>query len=294
MIPVPEYPVFEPMCLGHQGFFDQAFAKNPPEISEFTFTNLYAWRNAYRFYVARYDDFLIVRSDAKGIPCFLEPIGTGDKRAVMENILVDTAGSFIRIPETVKKIFAGDTRFHVERDAANSDYLYRTDDLIRLVGRKFDGKRNQIKKFKAQYSFAYVELDAVAGRECLDFADGWCIVRDCDGVEGLRHERAAIDDMISHWNTFGLVGGAIKVEQKVCAVAWGQKLNPETIVIHILKADPAMLGLYQVMHHEFVSHHAAGFQFVNMEQDLGIEGLRKSKLSYQPIRLVEKFTIRLT
>ena len=52
----------------------------------------------------------------------------------------------------------------------------------------------------------YVELDAVAGRECLDFADGWCIARDCDGVEGLRHERAAIDDMISHWNTFGLVG----------------------------------------------------------------------------------------
>lgn len=290
---IPVYPAFEPLHVGHKPLFDRVFEKNPPEISEFTFTNMYAWRNAYRFSVSMFDDFLIVRSDAKKIPCFLEPLGDGEKKPVMEKIILNTSGSFIRIPEIVQKEFEGDSRFRIEFDGANSDYLYNARELINLSGRKFDGKRNLIKKFKSAYTYEYVRLDPVHAKECLGFADAWCIVRDCDGVEGLRHERVALEDMCANFSLFHLAGGAIRVEGKICAVALGERLNPQTLVIHILKADPNMPGLYQLMHHEFVSHEAGSLLYVNMEQDLGIEGLRKAKESYQPIRRINKFTIRL-
>jgi uncharacterized protein len=288
------YPEFRCLELNGLEAFVKAFKDNPPAISEFTFTNLYAWREAYKFSVSLLDNFFIVCSGAQDRRRFFAPIGRGDIKTAMEKILNDTGEVFFRLPEEARALFANDSRFVIELDRDNSDYLYNTTDLVSLTGRKYDGKRNLIKKFKSEHAYEYIRLDQTNARLCLDFEETWCSVKNCDRVEGLSNERRAIKDMVDNFSGFGLTGGAIKVKDAICAVSLAQELNPATMVLHVLKADPNMTGLYQLMMQEFLVREAGRFQYTNMEQDLGLDGLRKSKLSYHPCAMIDKYTLRPT
>ncbi len=206
-------------------------------------------------------------------------------------ILRENGGSFVRVPEEIKALFENDLGFTVREDRDAADYLYRISDLTELAGRKYDGKRNLIKKFRAQQAYEYAALTASDIHECLDFGRKWCIVKDCDNIESLDQERRALREMVDHFSDFGLIAGAIRIRGEVAAIAIAERLNPDTMVMHILKADAALPGLYQTMMNEFLIHERRGFEQVNLEQDLGVEGLRKAKLSYHPARLVNKYTI---
>lgn len=287
------YPHFLPLSIEHQPLIEAAFKNNPPEISEFTFTNLFAWREIYHFQIALLDNFILFESASGKTRTFFPPIGKGDSRKLIERLLQETGGSFIRIPEGIKNLFVADARFIFEEDRNNFDYIYNVDELINLRGAKYDGKRNFIKRFKSLYQYEYVSLNRTNAKECLDFEEAWCSIKNCDRVEGLRNERAAIKEIIRHFSSFHLIGGMIKVNSAVRAVAIAQELNPSTLVMHILKADQNCIGLYQTMLNEFLSRQAGNYAFVNLEQDLGIEGLRKSKLSYHPASMVKKFTLCL-
>ena len=204
-----------------------------------------------------------------------------------------------------------------------------------MQGRKYDGKRNLIKKFRAEneaprakargfseqnterphsirglrspersegkaavlrprmYKYSFIEFDASNISRCLDFEEKWCSIKDCDSVEGLDNERRAIKEMVSNFSGFNLIAGAIEITKSIAALAVAERLNSNTLVMHILKADPNIQGLYQVMMNEFLEKHGMGFEYANLEQDLGVVGLRKSKESYHPIRMVNKYTIRL-
>lgn len=287
---IPKYPDFKPIGIEDLSVFNRFFKDNPPEISEFTFTNLYAWRETYQLKAAILGGMLIVCSESEKQRRFFYPIGTGDTKSVMEDILKSGGGVFIRVPEAVKLLFENDTRFKIDLDMDNSDYLFKTADLAALAGRKYDGKRNLIKKFKSRYKYEYSELKAENAAECLEFEEEWCSIKDCASVEGLDNERRAFREMFKNFSFFELVAGAIKVEGKISAVAIGEDLNPNTLVMHILKANPKIEGLYQVINNEFLSRQAGNFEYVNLEQDLGVEGLRKSKLSYHPVKMVRKYT----
>ena len=88
--------------------------------------------------------------------------------------------------------------------------------------------------------------------------------------------------MLSNFTSLQIVGGAIKMLGRVVAFALGEKLNPQTMVVHVEKATPGIDGLYQLINNEFCAHEAREVAFVNREQDLGVPGLRKAKLSYHP------------
>ncbi len=308
------YPQFRPIDIQDKPLFDEAFAAKPPAISEFTFTNLYAWRHIYKLSAATLDGLIILRSEAGAAgaaPEFFEPIGEGDVKSAISKIIDDTGGEFIRLPEETVALFRDDRSFgrlrrpqddnsraplrvpyNIVPDPDNDDYLYRTEDLAKLVGKKYDGKRNLIKKFKSAYEYEYIKLNAANAKSALDFEDAWCQIKDCDSVRGLYNEREAVREMLANFAGFALTGGAIKVEGAIRAVAVGERLNKDTLVMHILKADPNIAGLYQAMMHEFVVTEASGFEFINLEQDLGVEGLRKSKLSYHPVAMVKKYIIK--
>ena len=97
--------------------------------------------------------------------------------------------------------------------------------------------------------------------------------------------------MLSHFQELGIVGGAIVIEGKIVAFSLGEALNPETLVVHVEKADSKFRGIYQVINNEFCIHEATNYTYVNREQDLGIPGIRKAKLSYQPHRIVETYRL---
>lgn len=290
---IPNYPEFIALDFEHKLFFDQAFKKCPPQISEFTFTNLFSWKGIYDYKVSLLDGLLILRLGLGEPALFLQPIGAAEPIEVMGHVLEDTKGVFIRISENVSEFFETGSHFKVGEDRNNWDYLYLYSDLTDLPGRKFDGKRNQIKKFKSEYDYAYLDINVSDAALILEFEDAWCAIKDCDRVEGLNNEREMVRRLISHFADFGLKVGAIKVNGKIRAVAVAEALNTDTLVMHILKADPALAGLYQVMLNDFLRVHAKVFKYVNLEQDLGIAGLRASKQSYHPVRMVKKYTVSL-
>jgi len=288
-----DYPDFREIQKEDRSLFEAEFNNNPPKISEFTFTNLYSWRDAYKFKFSFLGGLIILRSDSESEIRFFEPIGKGDKRAAIEKVLNDYKCVFIRLPEETKALFTGGARFRVDLDMDNADYLYEAAELVKLQGRKYDGKRNLIKKFESSYSYEYVKMDGANARESLNFEEKWCSIKNCDNIMGLSKERIAIREMAGNFSEFGLRGGAIKIQGNFSALAIAQKLNPGTLVMHVLKADPNINGLYQAMLHEFLSKEAEGFAYVNLEQDLGREGLRKSKQSYHPVKMIKKYTLQL-
>jgi hypothetical protein len=291
---IPIYPLSELLSLKHKSLFDEILLQDPAIISEFTFTNLFSWRDAYRFAIAKCENFLIVSSNMPHNLKFLKPLGPGNPAGAIERILRDSKGIFMKIPEATVNLLRDNSAFVIDFDRDNSDYLFRISDLISLQGAKYDGKRNLIKNFKSHYSYEYIPLSGDCAPMCLEFEERWCVIKNCDSVEGLTQERLAIKEMVTHFSNFNLLGGAIAIERRICAVAIAELLNPQTLVMHVLKADPNIPGLYQTIHNEFLAHITLPCTYVNFEQDLGIEGLRKAKLSYHPYEIVKKYTVRLS
>jgi hypothetical protein len=110
---------------------------------------------------------------------------------------------------------------------------------------------------------------------------------------GLLGEERAIYEALHNMDNLDFKGGVIHINGKVEAFALGEQLNPQTAVIHIEKANPAFDGLYQLINQEFCAHEWKDIPYINREQDLGEEGLRKAKLSYHPHHLVNKYIVTL-
>ena len=108
----------------------------------------------------------------------------------------------------------------------------------------------------------------------------------------LRAEASAVEEVLANADALGVTGGCIEVDGQVEAFTLGELLNPETVVIHIEKANAAFHGLYQVINQQFLEQSWPNIEYVNREQDLGVPGLRKAKESYLPHHMVEKFVVR--
>lgn len=293
-MPIPAFPDFRQISLEDKPAFDEALAANPPELSTYTFTNLFAWRVPYRSSVSTLNGMILVRVEAHGSPVYFEPIGSGDTRRTLEQVFESGGGEVVceRLHKRTIELFAGDSRYIIEEDRDNSDYLYLTSDLIELTGRKYDAKRNFINRFKQEHSYKYIELDQGNVMLFRDFASYWCEEKLCHTVEGLAHEQCAVYEMLCNFDNLGISGGAIWVDGKITAFSLGEALNPETFVIHVEKADAAIDGMYQMINNEFCIHAAHPYKHINREQDLGVPGLRKAKESYHPVRLVESYKMR--
>ncbi|MHB9038039.1 MAG: DUF2156 domain-containing protein [Armatimonadota bacterium] len=292
---IPEFPGSREIVLEDKPILDHIFAENPPEISAYTFTNIFAWRNPHGTTLSRIGDCLILTDQVGDRKFCLEPLGTGDVKQAIDEVFRRSGESdieFKRVHKRVAELLKLDSSYIVEQDRDNSDYVYLTSDLIELNGRKYDGKRNWITRFKAKYSYEYVKMPHVVPGEAIEFADYWCEQRKCQTIEGLKNEHCAVYEMLSNFDALGIVGGAIKVDGSIAAFTLGEALNSKTLVIHAEKASSDIDGIYQTINNEFAVHEGNGFDYINREQDLGISGLRKAKSSYYPVRMVETYRIR--
>jgi len=296
---VPEFPMFKKLSLEDKPLLDLAFRQYPPLISEFTFTNLFIWRHTYQIKIGRLQNFLCLFSDDSENPFFFPPIGEGDVlkccRILLESMRKRGVLTKIgRVPDDlVTRLGWKEEGFEVELDRDQSDYIYRSEDLIHLQGRKYHRKRNHIKQFKEKYNYQYQPLTPELISDCLRLQNQWCDLRQCDVIPGLRNESLAIREAMTHFESLKMSGGVILIEGKVEAFTLGEPLNQDTVVIHIEKANSAFDGIYPTINQAFLANHWAAYPFVNREQDLGEEGLRKAKESYFPHHLVNKYQITL-
>ena len=296
---IPEFPQFKELSLEDKPLFDEIFRRFPPLISEFTFTNLFIWRHAYRLKMTRFKRFLCLMSEKKADPFFFPSIGEGDVVECYSALLSylkekGHAPRICRVPESMAMgIDWKAAGLAAEFDRNQSDYVYLVEDLATLRGRKYHRKRNHIKKFTGRYAFKYVPLTPEWISECIRLQDVWCDIRNCDAIPSLASEALAVKEALTNFEALRIRGGTLRIDGKVEAFTLGEPLNPETVVIHIEKTNPAYDGLYPAINQAFLEHEWAGYLYVNREQDLGEEGLRKAKESYFPHHMANKYSITL-
>ena len=285
----PLFPEFKPVELEDKETIDGFIRRHPSEACEVIFTNIYTWRHYERPTFTTINGNLCVLSRPRSEPeFFLPPIGMTKIRETIETCL-SASGRLACVPESFVKSHCAGLR--IEEDAENFDYVYRAADLIHLRGKKYDGKRNRIKKFEKSCVFRYLKLEPEHLPTCRSLFEEW--FQSKSGGDGRLGEvqRTAVLDILAHYDPLGLAGGAVEVEGRVQAFSIGEKLNDDTAVIHLEIADPRFDGLAQFINREFVKHEWSGLKYVNREQDMGIAGLRRAKMSYYPHHLEKKFIV---
>lgn len=179
-------------------------------------------------------------------------------------------------------------------DRPNFDYVYSTQDLIELKGRDYHSKKNHLNYFLNQYQYQYVELTSAMADEAMQFIHAFNErknLQDKHERELLEMEEEAMKDVFCNIETLGYLAGAILIDGKIEAISIGGYLGKKTVTVHVEKANTEFRGLYQAINNEFCKHVASHVKLINREEDMGLSGLRKAKLSYKPVKLVEKYTV---
>lgn len=286
----PEYPEFKPVTVEDRGFFEDFFRRFPPEVCELNFTNIFIWRGSEhpRWTVIDGALCVLVEPDFE-TPYFLPPVG-GNVGLETVRVCLEIAPRISRAPEHLAGLCA--SAFRVEEDRDNADYVYRSRELAELKGKGFDGKRNRIRKFERSAVHEYVKPSREHFAGCRRLAAAWFADRDANGRPGfLAAAEQAVVEAMTAYEALGLHCGAALVDGKVAAFTVASSLNRDTAVVHFEIADRSYPGLAQWLNREFVRRELQGYEFINREQDMGLPGLRRAKLSYYPERLVRKFNI---
>lgn len=266
--------------------------------SELSFTNLFLWRKKYNFHFEIVNGFLwVINVKNKDTLYFSQPIGDYSKgEMLIKSIetMKEKYGAIIikktdnRFNEVLKQ---NSFEFISSEDRDSFDYIYDFKMLKALDGKLYHKKKNHINQFLSKYAdWKYENLSDDNIQDVLEMSDAWFLERDS---VVLNEEKMGIENVLKYFNYLKYSGGLLRVEGKVVAFTFGEMLNEDTLVIHIEKADTKYKGVYAMINQQYLINQNENVQWVNREQDLGIEGLRKSKLSYHPVKFIEKFIVTL-
>lgn len=261
---------------------------------EYTFGNLFVWSTAYRTEIARYKNFFICRWGKSPNYKYSLPIGKGDFKAAVDEIINDAKQNGITpaiygVTENYKKLLDEyfPDKFTYTYDEGDFDYIYSVEKMADLRGKKYHGKRNHITNFKKNnpnWSFEIINNDNIA--ECIDLHTSW--IKSHEEDEDYSFEFEAVLTAFENYEKLGFVGGILKIDGKAIAYTMGERHSDELFVTHFEKAPPEIQGAYPIINQEFTRNCLMSYEFVNREEDLGLEGLRKAKQSYNPEILLRK------
>ena len=296
---------FRPLKKEDKPLLDRYFHANYYENSHFNFTNLYMWRAPFFVHIAEEDDVLYVASEWKGILSLLQPFCDPSHYPAATKKLIayfEEAGQPLHLYD-MERGYADYLRscdfadFDVVADRDNYDYVYLSEKLISLAGRKLHSKKNHLNAFRKEHPEAeYLPITEDVVTQCKVELNSWYKqhIREDGTIDPfIEYERTAILEVLNDFDYFGLQGGAVRLGGRIVAFTFGEQLNTDTAVIHVEKADPEVRGAYPAINQGFVEHAWSHLTYINREEDMGIEGLRKAKESYKPEKLIEKFNARL-
>ncbi len=270
--------------------------------SDLCFTNLYAWGKKFNTQFAVTDEWLFIRfKDNNGRNSYLKPIGTGDLKEGIEIILEDhkqfdtvfqIRGMTKQMVEELETAYPNTFNFKLNRSV--SDYIYTVDKLRELKGKKLQSKRNHINRFKRENDWKYKTLtnNPELVKECKMMLDKWMELNKDEKDPSLIYDDFATTIMLENFERLNLRGGLICVDNEIVAFSIGEPLTKDTIVVHVEKAFTSIHGAYTIINQEFALHETEGYTYINREEDMGVENLRRAKLSYYPDILLEKYNAR--
>lgn len=291
--------VFQDITLQDRTIINTYLKQENFMISDISFGNLFIWRLARKIaFCILYDCLVIETTYTNQEPFCFFPIGSGDKKAALFALYsyYKQKGQKLVFHSVEKQnldvlyeVF-GDTIMPIlNRD--RSDYIYKTQDLIELTGRKYHKKKNHLNRFFDEYrGFTFETIDENNTNELLETWQKW----DNSGSDiGLQNESKGIISVFENYSNLGLLGGLLRFNDDIIAFSFGEIMSQNLCIIHIEKADINYRGAYQAINQQLLLHCFSDITYVNREEDLGIEGLRKAKLSYNPEFILEKYELSI-
>ena len=280
---IPEWPVVTEVRLGHRDELHSMFKALEEGISEFSFANIYLFRESHRYGLSMLADglLLITGSDA-GEAFFMLPSGL-PARDVLDGLL--ERFSFMKNASEAQARLLGSMGYGVAGDRDNFDYLYSTEELASLSGRKYHKKKNLVNAFIGSYNYqARPLLEEYAG-DALQVIEEWRKEVETAG------DYASAVEAVERMEELELCGGIYYVDGRPAAYTLGEEIGRDQFVIHFEKGLREFKGLMQFVVQSFAQILPEKYRFINREQDLGIEGIRKAKMGYRPVGFVKKFRV---
>jgi len=295
--------IFKKLALEDKSDIDKYISPYKFSSCEYSFTSLYIWKDACDIQYTIYKNTLILKKkDFDGNYHFMQPIGynkedlgeiieelkTYREENNMKYLFKDLEESFI---EEFKLLLYEKNAFCIKEDRDNFDYLYEAQKLMTLSGKKLHSKKNHYNAFTKSYNYEVIEInDEVVINDVIVAAQKWYEETNEKDIK-LYYEFMAIKDIVNNMHLLNLNGVAVYVDGKVAAFSIGESLNEKLAVIHIEKGDKNINGIYSFISKTLIDKCFNDAEIINREQDLGIDGLRKSKMSYYPLRLEKKFIL---
>lgn len=270
--------------------------------SDLCFTNIFSWGHKFNTEYAVANDWLFIRfRDNNNRNSYLKPIGQGNIKEAIDIIIEDhkqfdtifqIRGLTNDMIEEIERVMPDVFEYSLNRSV--SDYIYTTDKLINLSGKKLQSKRNHINRFKRENDWKYISLHGEPEyvKECKSLLKLWTKVNgDADDPDE-DFDVQATNFMLDNFDFLNLKGGIICVDGEIAAFTIGSQVTKDTFVVHIEKARTDIHGAYTIVNQQFVENELSDYTYVNREEDMGMENLRKAKLSYHPDILLEKSVAR--
>ncbi|NLT48713.1 MAG: DUF2156 domain-containing protein [Clostridiales bacterium] len=295
------------ITIGSRAVLEEYLNSFEYKTSGLSFTSLYMWRNINFFSWQIIGDYLCIAGlshlELEKKEAFLFPpltkTGQYEPAKLRETILAarkifeENGQRFnirllpLHMIEIIEAAFPGELRFIEDRP--NYDYVYLTRDLIQLAGRQYHSKKNHLNYFRENYSYEYKSLTSSMAEEAMTFIREFNLRKQLPDHEMdlLRMEEIAMEDVFYNLERVGYLTGALVIDGRLQALSIGGALGRKTVTVHVEKANVEYRGAYQAINNEFCRHMASHVKYINREEDMGIPGLRKAKLSYKPIKLIE-------
>ncbi len=288
---------FKPITIQEKEQYEQYLHQSPRRGCECSFGNAFLWGNLS---YAVLGEQLVVLARYGEFVTYFYPLGRGDKSEALAAILADAeergipcriSGMVEDEPKELATLYHGKFRYKADRNSF--DYVYEIDALAELRGKKLQSKRNHFNRFKLKYPDYRVEpLSAANVADVRKMAESWFGHKDCCNPEkDFEMEKAALNRALEHFEEAGIEGLVLLVDGRVVAFTMASRFYPDTFDVHFEKADTAFDGAYTAINCEFARYLRGKYpevRYLDREEDMGLPGLRKAKLSYRPHHLVEK------
>lgn len=295
---------FKKITIADKNIIDQFLKSENFFLCDYCFTDLFIWQHTYPTSYCIQNDTLFMRVDAQAEwnELYFVPIGKSSLKEALNLIINDSKKLEIpfiltSVPEKIKNQIETEmpNMFIFEEFREYANYIYLADDLINLKGKKFHSKRNFINRFKQNYEnrWSYENITKDNIQEVFQYHLNWCAkYRENDDNE-IFLETSAIALALKNYEKLDLKGGVLRLDGNIIAFTIASQSSNDTFTIQIEKAEHTINGAYQMINNEFAKRNFKNIKYVNREEDLDIEGLRKVKLSYKPVMLSKNYNVML-
>ena len=281
---------FRKVELHDKSVFDDFYSRFPPSHSSDLFTSIISWEEYAEYHYVVQENCLILLSKTDKDVQLRIPIGSF-RIELLDQVMAlarkeHSSISYIKSTEKDLLLHQYPSLTFIE-DRDLYDYVYRASDLATLPGTAYAKIRNRLHKFTKETPPTVEDISDENMDDVHEFLKRWCLWKDCASDEILENERKAIVFSMAHFFELGLSGIALRIDGTIEAVSVFEQMNADTAVIHFEKGSPDYDGVYKAVNMEAASRLQTKVSFIDREEDLGIPGLRKAKLSYHPHHFIE-------